>query len=519
MSLTKASYSMITGAPINALDFGVVAGGVTNTGTAMQAALTAAGGNSIVIPPGSYNIGTTALSVPAGTTVFAYGATLTWTGDVVGVTFAPSATLQSRWFGGKLVGSGYTPQTSTCKAMFCEGTAATYSLGPEVQDVEITLWKFYGINFSFTFNARVLNCNIHGINYAGVAGLSCNNMKVDGNYIGQLTAGPGQDAYGCFIDRSEGTLEQYPLSTNCSMSNNIVEDVPYWHGLDTHGGQHFVFEGNIIRNCKRGINVTSSDNGSNVSIWAPKHCIVSNNTISCYYTGNAINLNGAFDGSTHVDYARGCIIEGNTIYGGGEDGGSPYEGAIRLRGTDGCKVSNNILERPAAAGISIYFDNLGIDVSGNTISNVGDSANSSVSCISMNGNNNTGFINGNTFNYDSAWATYNSVFAFSMSSGRTGCNLTIGPSTFIGIDANHLNLSFASPDGVEASQAQTESGSTSLSLGTVNIGFKKRFPSTPAVYLTNVGDLNPIRVSSVSTTGCTVVGTGSTSFNWLATTQ
>ena len=39
MALTKASYSMITGAPANALDFGAVADGVTNNTAAIQAAL------------------------------------------------------------------------------------------------------------------------------------------------------------------------------------------------------------------------------------------------------------------------------------------------------------------------------------------------------------------------------------------------------------------------------------------------------------------------------------------------
>jgi hypothetical protein len=518
MSLTKASYSMITGAPINALDYGVVANG-SDTGAAMQAAFTAASGKSIVIPPGSYNINATALTVPAGTTVFAYGATLTWSSDVVGVTFSPSATLQSRWFGGKLVGPGMTPQTNASKAMFCEGSVGTYSLGPEIQDVEITLWKYYGINFSFTTGARVLNCNIHAINYAGVAGLSCTNMKVDGNYIGQINAGVGQDAYGCFIDRSEGTLVQFPLSTNCTISNNIIEDVPNWHGLDTHGGQYFVIDGNVIRNCIRGINITSSDNGSNVPTYAPKNCVVSNNTISCYYLANAINLNGAYNGSSTVDYARGCIIEGNTIYGGGALGDLGYEGAIRVRSTIACKISNNILERPAAAGISVYFDNLGIDVSNNTISNVGDSTNTNIACISVDGNNNTGFINGNTFNYDTGWSTYNSVWAFYMIAGRSGCALTLGQSTLIGIDATHLNFSFGTAGAVNASQAITESGSTSLTAGSATVGFNKRFPTVPAVYLTNVNDLNPIRVSSVNNTSFTVVGTGTTSFNWLATTQ
>ena len=40
MSLTKASYSMISGAPVNVVDFGAVCDGVTDDTVAVQAAVT-----------------------------------------------------------------------------------------------------------------------------------------------------------------------------------------------------------------------------------------------------------------------------------------------------------------------------------------------------------------------------------------------------------------------------------------------------------------------------------------------
>ena len=58
MSLTKVSYSMITGAPINVLDYGAStsASAATNT-AAIQAAIDATpNGGEILIPPGTYNI-------------------------------------------------------------------------------------------------------------------------------------------------------------------------------------------------------------------------------------------------------------------------------------------------------------------------------------------------------------------------------------------------------------------------------------------------------------------------------
>jgi len=58
MSLTKASYSMITGAPANVLDFGAVGDGVADDTAAIQAAFNS-GIKDIYIPKGTYRITST----------------------------------------------------------------------------------------------------------------------------------------------------------------------------------------------------------------------------------------------------------------------------------------------------------------------------------------------------------------------------------------------------------------------------------------------------------------------------
>jgi hypothetical protein len=75
MSLTKVTYSMIDGATFNVLDFGAVGDGVADDTAAIQAALTAAGGNALYIPAGTYLVD--ALTVPADTYVFGGGVTST----------------------------------------------------------------------------------------------------------------------------------------------------------------------------------------------------------------------------------------------------------------------------------------------------------------------------------------------------------------------------------------------------------------------------------------------------------
>jgi len=73
MSLTKATYSMISGAPINVLDYGATGDGVTNDTTALQAAITVATTNkrTLYVPAGTYLY--SALTIASGITILGDG--------------------------------------------------------------------------------------------------------------------------------------------------------------------------------------------------------------------------------------------------------------------------------------------------------------------------------------------------------------------------------------------------------------------------------------------------------------
>jgi len=87
MSLTKATYSMIDGAPVNVLDYGATGDGTTDDTAAIQAAFDAS--RNVVFPPGTYIVnpdyflpwvGTSkrGLQMQQATIVNGYGATLKW---------------------------------------------------------------------------------------------------------------------------------------------------------------------------------------------------------------------------------------------------------------------------------------------------------------------------------------------------------------------------------------------------------------------------------------------------------
>jgi len=71
MALTKATYSMIQGAPVNVLDYGAVGNGVADDTAAIQSAVTA--GGAVYIPEGVYLISAN-ITIPSNCFIFGDGA-------------------------------------------------------------------------------------------------------------------------------------------------------------------------------------------------------------------------------------------------------------------------------------------------------------------------------------------------------------------------------------------------------------------------------------------------------------
>jgi hypothetical protein len=94
----------------------------------------------------------------------------------------------------------------------------------------------------------------------------------------------------------------------------------------------------------------------------------------------------------------------------------------------------------------------------------------------------------------------------------------MGPHICVNIDATHLTFDLDTATGINKTGFYEESGTTSLSGGSVAISFNKRFPSVPVASVLMGSDLNPVRVSAISETAMTITGTGTTSIHWRATT-
>lgn len=167
MSLTKVSYSMITGAVANVLDYGAKGDGTTNDTAALQAAIDAVNAqpmNGVVyLPSGTYKI-TTALSVPYGVSIFGDGGT--------------ASIIQAE----ACNGLNFTSFGYSIGSMFYEDFGLTANSGSNYAAVQsinsptsvtqdglnFNRMRFYGWNQCFvlssTSNTTISNCRAENIN-------------------------------------------------------------------------------------------------------------------------------------------------------------------------------------------------------------------------------------------------------------------------------------------------------------------------------------------------------------------
>lgn len=132
MSLTKATYSMVNGAPVNVLDYGAVGDGVTDDSAAFNSALTAA--TNVYVPSGTYKIASTLTFQNANTRLYGSNATLSYTGIGNAVTFNGKA--------------------------YCEISGLTIDTLTGANGVVLS---------SLSHNGKVTNCIIDGFSSSGIS--------------------------------------------------------------------------------------------------------------------------------------------------------------------------------------------------------------------------------------------------------------------------------------------------------------------------------------------------------------
>ena len=117
-----------------------------------------------------------------------------------------------------------------------------------------------GIWVGRSSNTRITRTTVADTVYAGIMLISAADARVGHNVVRRVgvrgAAAHGNNAYGIAVSNDGSTP-----SSDVVVNGNLVEDVPTWHALDTHGGVRIAFTSNTVRRSMRGIFITSDGSG------------------------------------------------------------------------------------------------------------------------------------------------------------------------------------------------------------------------------------------------------------------
>ena len=277
MALTKVSYSMVTGAPYNVLDYGADNTGATNTTTAIQAAIDAAeaaGGGTVYVPSGEYLVGQ--VNLKSNVSIMGAGESSQFT--------------TSNAAGGAL--KGQTVDNIEIAHIFIQGNNLVDPDDPQNGDT--------GIYLDGCTNVKVHHCHVDGVFAWGLISVDASD-QIDFSH-NTITNIGNQSAIGC----DNGT-------TNFIIANNQIKNGKLY-GVEVESSSTTnrwgVITGNVIENCVAGISI----NFSCEDITIVGNVLRDNNNINTISGdfGYGIYLNGSTGAGTLVP--KRIIIDSNIIH-------------------------------------------------------------------------------------------------------------------------------------------------------------------------------------------------------------
>jgi hypothetical protein len=366
MSLTKVTYSMISGATINALDYGVsTSGTAASNKIAIELAIAdLSSGGIITVPKGAYAFNPFTVSL-AGITIQGEGPNCTsFTFSTVGTNVnAVSITANNVSIVGiKFIGPSSAAFVSNENCIQTNGTFATNRNGLVVANCEIYNFGSYGINAEYTNNITISDNYIHNVGYGGVFFRSCITGWIQNNRITDITPGSSSNMYGITLSHTDSPAPTTKTSSThfcygINITGNELQNIA-WEGIDAHGAYEVIVSNNKVYNTKFGIAISSS---SGVSLnYAGWQNIISNNVVDSrkkdgttgdyMYDGYGININGF--STANVQNQQKVIVSGNIIFGKGVLN-STNSGSIQAEGVDHAIISNNCIDAWAGVGIDL----------------------------------------------------------------------------------------------------------------------------------------------------------------------
>lgn len=364
MSLTKVTYSMINGAPINVLDYGAVGNGTTDDTAAIQAALNV--GGTVVIPDGTFKI-TSALTVGIADTTIKLGAKTNIDYSTVSTYIAVKINATDC----SIVGGTFTGPASWDGA----NVAPTYGV----------IWVAAD---RCSVSTRLINVRKVGLWFKDVVDGTAINNIIEGNYPSASWTGTETAHFGVCFDPSTGASGGNFQANNNSIKTCVQGVFAANYGT---GGviQGLNVVGNLFESCWNHGVYTASANGANISGNTFNRCEISvastgkGVTITANAIYTAVNTTGDARDVTGIQLrdSQNSVISSNTIKGVGSSTSAVYIDVINLDGTttiDGNIVIGNTINITASAATN----NTAIRIEGSTVTCSNNIiANNTVTCL------------------------------------------------------------------------------------------------------------------------------------------
>lgn len=354
--------------------------GTTDDSTNLAAVISAVPAGSVVLlrSGATYRI-TSTWTISKALTLIGYGATLQLDSNTAIPALQVTAS-NVNVLGVTVTGPAQSTLLEGQDGIFIEGAVGAYLSDVRLIDCKVSTFRDAGIVLRFAEDFEVRGCRVRDCYYTGIQALMVRFGTIAGNIVEDIDADGvvGTNAYGISVDKNNGSEAALPNSHHVVVSGNIIDTVPTWTGIDTHGGWDMVFSDNVLLNCRSGIKVQyyNATAGSEKS------------ATRCVVRGNVVYVDPAVIPLTSVQY--GILVAGDSA-----SATRGYGNVVADNTVDGYSDSNDTLTANPGSIDCEYQDFL--SVTGNIVQNSGRIALRFLSCTNMTvANNSVGTVSGTT---------------------------------------------------------------------------------------------------------------------------
>ncbi|WP_241987017.1 glycoside hydrolase family 55 protein [Cryobacterium sp. Sr3] len=406
-------------------EYGAVPSVLVDQASAIQLAIDSVpSGTTLRVPAGDYRVDTTVVVNRA--------IRLEGPGRLVAAHDSPCISVEADdvYLGGglSLKGRQRTKWIPGARGISCIGTIESPRRRLHISDVNVTQFGGGGIVLEFVQDFTSTDTVVEGCAYYGMALVSVQRAAIIKPTVVDISTGGLPNAYGITATRWNGPLAVHPRSSDVLISDALIDGVPDWAGIDTHGGRRITALRCIVLRCKRGIDFVGGTNELSVVSFAPldvaiQDCVVDGTGIK---TSHGIGVSGAGTvvGSP-IEYATG-MISGNHVIRSG-DASNHSLGGFWFRTTLGLRAICNRATEPGSHGVVLSSDNQAFIISGLQVTDPWSDTHTIPSVVSTRSTNNSGVISGFYGRRGGKEATSVLAYGFYQSDPSTTTTVAVGP--------------------------------------------------------------------------------------------